>query len=225
MPALALLSGGLDSCVALAWGLKTQSRVAACISFNYGQSHAARELSHAYAIAHHYGLEWRAILLGSIFELSPDVGDLLRPDFDPKAAHRTTRDQYGLEVSATFVPGRNITFLAIAGGICDAKGYDAIIIGVNAVDYSGYCDCRPEFIEAMELALSKGLRFPIKIHAPLINMSKAEIIKLGVDLNAPLHLTWSCYAGGEKPCGKCPSCVIRAKGFEAAGIPDPALRR
>ena len=127
------------------------------------------------------------------------------------------------EVPNTYVPGRNIIFLSIAGAIADIKKCEAIMIGVNAVDYSGYPDCRPEFISSMEKSLRIGLAFSsrLKIEAPLQTMSKAEIIKYGMKLGTPYELTHSCYLGNEEACGKCDSCLLRLKGFMEAGYEDP----
>ena len=127
------------------------------------------------------------------------------------------------EVPNTYVPGRNIIFLSIAGAIADIKKCEAIMIGVNAVDYSGYPDCRPEFISSMEKSLRIGLAFSstLKIDAPLQTMSKAEIIKYGMQLGTPYELTHSCYLGNEEACGKCDSCLLRLKGFMEAGYEDP----
>lgn len=221
---IVLLSGGLDSCVCLAWAIATladRDEILA-VHMSYGQTHK-KEKYHAASIAGHYGvpLEFLHLNFGHI---EPSVvGHLLKDKLDPEAARQTVKDSRGLDVSATFVPGRNIIFLAYAGSIADASASEHIVIGVNAVDYSGYPDCRPRFIEAMQSALVHGLRRPVKLHAPLITMSKAEIIQLGVKHNAPLGLSWSCYTGDARPCGRCPSCLVREKGFQEAGVPDPAL--
>ena len=118
-------------------------------------------------------------------------------------------------------------FLSLAGSLLDAIGADAIIAGPNAVDFSGYPDCTPAFFKAASEALNRGtlrgVREGIEVLAPLMKLSKAEIVKMAVKLNVPLKLTWSCYAGGEKPCGKCDSCKLRAKGFAEAGVQDPSI--
>ncbi len=129
----------------------------------------------------------------------------------------------------TYVPARNSIFLAVALGVAEARGLDAVWIGVNAIDYSGYPDCRPEFIEAFRGVAATGQKRgvegdPIAIRTPLIETTKAEIVELGVELGAPLGLTWSCYQGGDTPCGQCDACVLRARGFAEAGVDDPALR-
>src|SRR5436305_14190178 len=132
------------------------------------------------------------------------------------------------EIPVTYVPARNLIFLSIAMGVAEARGADAVYLGVNALDYSGYPDCRPEFIEAFgrtaALALKRGVEGrPVEIRTPLIDLTKAEIVRLGVDLGAPLELTWSCYLGGDAPCAQCDACRLRAKGFAEAGVDDPAL--
>ncbi len=116
--------------------------------------------------------------------------------------------------------------LSLAAGLAETEGADSIFIGANAIDYSGYPDCRPEFFEAFQEVLRVGTKAgvegkPIRVEAPILRMSKAEIVKLGKQLDAPLHLTWSCYNGGDKACGQCDSCLLRLKGFQDAGCSDP----
>jgi 7-cyano-7-deazaguanine synthase len=139
-------------------------------------------------------------------------------------------DRTPSDLPPSFVPGRNIIMLAVAAAVgYTEKAYD-IVGGWNAVDYSGYPDCRPEFINSMISTLNIGLGLGgnpadkgINIFAPLVYASKSHIIQLGLDLQAPLHLTWSCYSGGSVPCMECDSCKIRQQGFETLGVPDPAL--
>jgi 7-cyano-7-deazaguanine synthase len=128
----------------------------------------------------------------------------------------------------TYVPARNLIFLSVAAGVAEVRQADAIYIGVNALDYSGYPDCRPEFIESFAataaLALKRGVEGrPLELRTPLIDLTKAQIVKLGVSVGAPIELSWSCYRGDERPCGRCDACVLRAKGFAEAGVADPAL--
>ena len=128
----------------------------------------------------------------------------------------------------TYVPARNSIFLAVALGVAEARDLDRVWIGVNAIDYSGYPDCRPEFIEAFRGVAATGQKRgvegrPVGIRTPLISCTKEEIVRLGVTHDAPLHLTWSCYRGGDRPCGTCDACRLRAQGFAAAGVEDPAL--
>ena len=131
-------------------------------------------------------------------------------------------------IPVTYVPGRNIIFLSFAASFAEAIGAKTIFIGANAVDYSGYPDCRPEFIRSYQAMLARGLKTSvegksIKVETPLIHLSKAQIVKLAVKLKVPLQLTWSCYNGGSKPCGVCDSCRLRAQGFAQAKIGDSAL--
>src|SRR5207237_4049511 len=129
-------------------------------------------------------------------------------------------------IPATYVPARNLIFLSVAVGVAEARHADTVYLGVNALDYSGYPDCRPEFVESFRataaLALKRGVEGrPVKIRTPLIDRTKADIVRVGVEVDAPLHLSWSCYHGGVAPCGRCDACALRAKGFAEAGVPDP----
>jgi 7-cyano-7-deazaguanine synthase len=131
-------------------------------------------------------------------------------------------------IPVTYVPARNLIFLSVAMGVAEARGVDAVTIGVNALDYSGYPDCRPEFIASFAttaaLALKRGVEGdPIEVRTPLLDLTKADIVRLGVSLDAPLDLTWSCYRGDDRPCRTCDACVLRAKGFAEAGVDDHAL--
>ena len=133
------------------------------------------------------------------------------------------------DIPITYVPARNMVFLSVAASYAEAIGAQDIFIGVSQVDYSGYVDCRQEFIDSMEKTINLGTVMgaeknqPIKIHAPFINMTKAEEINLGVELGVDFGLTWSCYNGGEKPCGTCDSCLLRAKAFAEAEVTDTSL--
>ena len=132
------------------------------------------------------------------------------------------------EVPATYVPARNTIFLAVAVAVAEAREIDVVYIGVNAVDYSGYPDCRPEFLDAFRSVARLGTKrgvagMPVEIRAPLVSLSKREIVDLGARLEAPLDLSWSCYEGGRAPCGVCEACVIRSNAFSEAGWPDPGI--
>lgn len=212
--AVVLLSGGLDSTTCLSAALKDGYEVYP-ISFDYGQRHR-RELHCAGLIAKYYKLKsYNVIKIGNVggsalTDMNIDVPDYKGSDSIP----------------VTYVPARNIIFLSYAAGYAETVNASAIYIGVNAIDYSGYPDCRPEFIAAFQDVLKVGTKSgvegsPVKIITPLLKLTKAEIIKLACDNRAPLHLTWSCYKGGEKACGVCDSCVLRLKGFREAGIEDP----
>jgi 7-cyano-7-deazaguanine synthase len=190
------------------------------VSFDYGQRHRV-ELERAAAVARHYGSEhlvvpidltgWGGSALTDATIEVPDAASV-----DPSV------------IPVTYVPARNLIFLSLAMGIAEARDADAVSIGVNALDYSGYPDCRPEFVRSFAataaLALKRGVEGnPVDVRMPLVDLTKAQIVRLGVELDAPLALTWSCYRGGERPCGTCDSCVLRAKGFAEAGAVDPAL--
>jgi 7-cyano-7-deazaguanine synthase len=190
------------------------------VTFDYGQRHRI-ELERAAAVAGAFGAEH---LVTSI-DMGGWGGSALTDDsIDVPAAGA------GSGIPVTYVPARNLIFLSLAAGIAEAKGVGPVYLGVNALDYSGYPDCRPEFIESFRataaLALKRGVEGdPIEIRTPLIDATKAGIVRLGLELGAPLHLTWSCYRGGPAPCGNCDACTLRAKGFAEAGVTDPALGR
>jgi 7-cyano-7-deazaguanine synthase len=215
---LVILSGGLDStvCMALADGEADGAPLA--LTFDYGQRHRT-ELDRAAGVAGHYRAEHLVVAL----DTSAWGGSALT---DPSIPVPTTG--VGGDIPVTYVPARNSIFLAVALGVAEARGLDAVWIGVNALDYSGYPDCRPEFIEAFRGVAATGQKRgvegdPIAIRTPLIETTKAGIVELGMELNAPLELTWSCYQGGDTPCGQCDACILRARGFAQAGVADPAL--
>lgn len=216
MKAVVLLSGGLDSTTVLAQALEDGCEVTA-LGFSYGQRHT-RELDSARRICEHYGIRQVVVDL----DLSSFRSSLIGGDGDvPEDRGGCLAD----EIPSTYVPARNIIFLSVAAGLCESIGADRIYIGVNAVDYSGYPDCRPEFIGAFERMLEAGTKAgvegdPIRIVAPILHASKADIVRLGIRLGAPLALTWSCYKGGDRACGRCDSCRLRLKGFEEAGFKD-----
>ncbi len=212
--ALVILSGGLDSCVALALALERHEHVEA-ITFGYGQRHYC-EVDRAYKIADFYQVH----TVQNNFNASLDSA--LTSGINPTQHSRASKEQ---SIPNTFVPGRNAIMLSIAAGHAYGHGLRCIYGGWNAVDYSGYPDCRPVFLDHMEFSLQLALGSEdLEIMAPLVLLKKYEIIAWGMKLKAPLHLTWSCYSPkGDKPCGTCESCKIRAKGFKEAGLKDPAL--
>jgi 7-cyano-7-deazaguanine synthase len=216
---LVILSGGLDSTVCMALAARERGGGALlALSFDYGQRHA-NELDHAAGVAGHYRAEHLIVHL----DTSAWGGSALT---DESIDIPTGGTEDG--IPSTYVPARNSIFLAVALGVAEARQLDAVWIGVNAVDYSGYPDCRPEFIEAFRGVAATGQKRgvegdPIRISAPLIELTKAEIVRLGRELDAPLALTWSCYQGGGRPCGHCDACLLRARGFAEAGVDDPAL--
>lgn len=221
--AVVLLSGGLDSYTAAAIARTEGFRLFA-LTLRYGQRHA-QEVEAARAVAAALGVERHV-------ELDVDLrafgGSSLTTD-DPVPKDRPLDAG---DIPSTYVPARNTIFLALALGWAEALGAADIFIGVNALDYSGYPDCRPEFIEAFErlasLATARGVGGTrMRVHAPLQHLGKAEIIRKGAALGLDYGLTHSCYdpGAGGRPCGRCDSCTLRAAGFAAAGIADPALLR
>jgi 7-cyano-7-deazaguanine synthase len=221
--AVVLLSGGLDSYTTAAIARAEGFRLFA-LTLRYGQRHA-RELEAARAVAAALGVARHVELQ---VDLSTFGGSSLTTDLPvPKDRPLGTAG-----IPSTYVPARNTVFLALALAWAEALGAADIFIGVNALDYSGYPDCRPEFITAFErlaaLATAEGVRGnPVHIHAPLLHLSKAEIVRKGAALGLDYGLTHSCYDPGPdgRPCGRCDSCALRAAGFATAGIADPLLLR
>lgn len=218
--AVVLLSGGLDSAVAL-YVAKQAGHEVHAISFDYGQRHN-KELNCAKAIAQKAG-----VASHNIVTLNLDLWG--GSSLTDKSMSVENGDVDRTDIPVTYVPARNMVFLSIAASLAEAKGARHIYIGVSQVDYSGYVDCRREFIDAMQEAINKGTVMgaekgeTITIHAPFINMTKSQEITLGQELGVDFGLTWSCYRGGDKPCGTCDSCLLRAKAFEEAGIEDGGL--
>ena len=219
---LVVLSGGLDStvCLALAADGSHPSDELVALTFDYGQRHRV-ELDRAAQIADHYGADHLVVRLdasawGGSALTDDTIGVPDAADVDPAA------------IPVTYVPARNLIFLSVAVGVAEARDLDGVAIGVNALDYSGYPDCRPEFVRSFagtaSLALKRGVEGrPVEVRTPLLDLTKAQIVELGRSLDAPIELTWSCYRGDERPCGRCDACALRAKGFAEAGIADPAL--
>jgi 7-cyano-7-deazaguanine synthase len=218
--AVVLLSGGLDSAVTLAKAKEDGYEVYP-LTFDYGQRHD-KELQSAQKIALHYNVPKHMI-----FKLDlTQIGGSALTDKTIQVPRIQDAKDIGSIIPITYVPARNTIFLSIALGYAESVGANSIYIGANALDYSGYPDCRPEFFEAFqkvsELGTKKGIEGnPIKIIYPLIDLTKAEIVKMGRRLDVPLHLTWSCYNGEDKACRKCDSCILRLKGFSEAGYEDP----
>lgn len=216
-----LVSGGMDSAVCLGIAAKDSERLVA-LSFDYGQRHK-KELQAASLLASRYKAEHIVLKLPgfSAWKASALTDPCMPvPDFEEA--------QKG-QAPVTYVPARNTVFLSFALSLAEAYGLNAIFIGVNALDYSGYADCRPLFIERFQALIdvatqrtAEGGR-AILLKAPLLHSSKAQIVRLGAELGAPFELTWSCYRGEDKPCRTCDSCVLRAKGFEDAGLFDPLM--
>ena len=221
--ALVVLSGGLDSTVCAALAAR-EGALRLALTFDYGQRHRI-ELHRAAAVAAHFGIEQLVVKLDASqwggSALTDDTIDV--PDADAGTDAASTP-----AIPVTYVPARNLIFLSVAVGVAEARDLDDVLLGVNALDYSGYPDCRPEFVESFAataaLALKRGVEGrPVNIRTPLLDLTKAGIAHLGTELGAPLGLTWSCYRGGPGPCGTCDACVLRARGFAEAGVVDPAL--
>jgi 7-cyano-7-deazaguanine synthase len=224
-PAVVLLSGGLDSATVLAMAA-TQGFEPYALSFRYGQRHVC-ELEAAARIAQRHGARRHVVV---DFDLRTFGGSALTGDL-PVPKDRTS-DQMGQGIPVTYVPARNTIFLSFALAWAETLQSTDIFIGVNALDYSGYPDCRPEYIEAFErmanLATRAGVegKQSLTIHTPLIRMTKAQIIREGLKLGVDYALTRSCYDPGpaDRPCGRCDACLLRAKGFAEAGAADPLLQ-
>jgi 7-cyano-7-deazaguanine synthase len=219
--AVVLLSGGLDSTTALYWAKSEYSSVIA-LSIRYGQRHV-KELSAARAVARAAKVQLHEVVISLPWlQGSSLTNSSLRIPVMPLKKIGTGG------IPSTYVPGRNTIFLSLAVSLADAVGASAIVIGANALDYSGYPDCRPPFIQAFGRVAKEGTKRgsegkPLKILAPLLRLDKKGVVKLAARVGAPLNLTWSCYAGKANPCGACDSCKLRAKGFREARLPDPAL--
>jgi 7-cyano-7-deazaguanine synthase len=220
--AIVLSSGGLDSTTAMAIARQEGYEIFS-LSFRYGQRHA-RELEAAHSVAKTLGAKEHLVI---DIDLAKIGGSALTDDIDvPKT--RTKREMEK-EIPVTYVPARNTIFLSCALAWAEILGASDIFIGVNVIDYSGYPDCRPEYIEAFEhlanLATKAAVegKTQIKIRTPLIHMTKAEIIQKGTELGVDYRITHSCYdpSAEGKACGQCDSCLLRKKGFTEAGIPDP----
>jgi 7-cyano-7-deazaguanine synthase len=221
-PAVVLLSGGLDSATTLAIA-RAQGFSCHALSFRYGQRHAA-ELACAQAVARHLGAVGHRVVE---IDLRAFGGSALTDDLPvPKDRDEVTRAE-GIPI--TYVPARNTIFLAYALGAAEVLGATDIFLGVNAVDYSGYPDCRPEFVDAFERLANVATRAGVEgrrmtIHAPLLALTKRDIIARGLELGVDFGMTLSCYdpAPDGRSCGRCDACLLRLEGFRQLGRPDPA---
>ena len=238
---VSLLSGGLDSTTVTAYARGEVDHIAS-ITFHYGQTHS-KEVDCAVQVARLMAVEHEIIDISFLSKVAW-YSALTNPERFPMPTDRSG-EEIGFGVPITYVPLRNTIFLSLAAAYLEsrvlhaieAEGADpagvaaAVYMAPNALDYSGYPDCRPEFYEAMKGALALGSKvwaeygIAIEVETPIINLSKAEIVDLGMRLEAPLEYTWSCYEGGATPCGACDSCILRARGFAGAGRPDPLLER
>jgi len=221
--AVVCLSGGLDSTTVLAMAKRDYKCLA--ITFDYGQRHSI-ELKSAARVAHKMQVPLhRVVIATGTFGDSSLIDDEVRVPKDRKVADIAKHVESG-EVPSTYVPARNTLFLSYALAFAESMKAHDIFIGANELDYSGYPDCRPAFIEAFEALanLATATTERIQIHAPLMQMDKAAIIKAGSALNVDYALTHSCYdPQNDKACGRCDSCVLRRQGFLEAGVPDPTL--
>jgi 7-cyano-7-deazaguanine synthase len=210
----------------MALAARDADRPPLALSFDYGQSHRI-ELERAAKVAAHYGAERLLVAIdtrawgGSA--LTDSTVEIPQP-----TAQSGTSEPDAVDIPVTYVPARNSIFLAVALGVAEARDADAVYLGVNALDYSGYPDCRPAFVEAFRGVAAVGQKRalegrPVDIRTPLVDLTKAQIIRLAADLGAPVELTWSCYRAGPDPCGACDACQLRARGFAEAGVSDPAL--
>ncbi|MFV0505675.1 MAG: 7-cyano-7-deazaguanine synthase QueC [Bacteroidales bacterium] len=218
--AVVLLSGGLDSTTAL-YLAKSQGFDLYALTINYGQKNIvelekAKKQAELTEVKKHFILDMQMSLWG---------GSAMTDNSIPIEDGDVSSDS----IPTTYVPARNMIFLSLAASVAETVGAQDVFIGISQVDYSGYVDCREEFINAMQLAVNQGTvcavvdKMPIRLNTPFINMTKAEEIKLGIELGADYKYTHTCYAPQTSPCGKCDSCMLRAKAFSEAGIADPAL--
>lgn len=218
--AVVLFSGGLDSSTVLAIAKERGYDVVA-VTFAYGQKHR-KELECAQRVARLMGVKEHIampLMLGEHLKSS-----LTRASMEIPTGR--SQEEIGSGIPSTYVPARNIIFLSIAASIAESRGAEAVFIAANSVDFSGYPDCTPQFIDAFQRVLDVGTKAgkegsPVKVEAPLLSKSKADIVREAHRLGVPLEHTWSCYKGGAKACGVCDSCLLRLKGFREAGLKDP----
>ena len=221
--ALVIFSGGLDSTTCLYWAIKNFADTVA-LTFDYGQRHRL-ELEFARITTERLRIKHRILKI----DLGQIGGSALTDHSIPVPERKETEVESG-GIPITYVPFRNGIFLSLAAAYAEVIGAQHIVGGWNAVDFSGYPDCRMQFIKAMERAINEGTKAgaegrPFTIHAPLINLKKEEIIALGLSLGADYSYSLSCYNGGEIPCGRCDSCKLRAKGWQKLGLMDHLIER
>lgn len=226
MKVLVLSSGGVDSstCLALATNKFGKENVTA-LSMYYGQKHD-RELEAAEQLAEHYGVEHIVMNLTPIFRFSNS--SLLKNSEEkiPEGSYSSQRNQSKGKPVSTYVPFRNGLFLSCAASIALSKECEIIYYGAHSDDVAGnaYPDCSTAFNDAINKAIFEGSGRQLHIEAPFINMNKADVVKKGLELNVPFELTWSCYEGGDEPCGVCATCIDRAEAFKLNGVKDPAIK-
>jgi len=228
--AVVLLSGGIDSATALYFA-KDSGYSCFCLSFDYGQRHK-KEIDFARQLAASAKSKWHLLKIqlpwkgSALLDKKISIPKSRLPKDMPKG------------IPPTYVPARNMIFLSFGISCAEATGAGSVFIGANALDFSGYPDCRPEFYKAFAQTISTGTRVGTLTHSgsvqkhtpgvcietPLIDKTKGEIVKLGVRLGVPFELTWSCYKGGKRPCGECDACILRQKAFREAWVPDPLVK-
>jgi 7-cyano-7-deazaguanine synthase len=227
MRALVLSSGGVDSTTALGLAVsKFGAENVTSLSISYGQKHD-KEIEAAKKVADFYGVEQLFLDLSLIFQYS-DCSLLKQSseEIPEESYEEQIKKTNGEKPVSTYVPFRNGLFLSTAASIALSKECSVIYYGAHADDAAGfaYPDCSEVFNDAMNKAIYEGSGHQLKIEAPFVKLNKAEVVKMGLELGVPYELTWSCYEGGEKPCGKCGTCIDRAKAFAANGVKDPALQ-
>lgn len=213
--AVVLLSGGLDSTTVLYYAIKRGYKCE-CVLFDYGQRHK-KELNSAVRIAKKTGCKYRVVKISLPWSASSLTDSGRKIPNNTKLSAVSNLQLVNSSLPTTYVPGRNTIFISFALSFAEAIKAGTIFIGANAVDFSGYPDCRPKYYQAWNRLL-KSLGLKISIAVPLIKLDKAQIVRLGSQLGVPFELTWSCYKGGPKPCGVCDSCRFREKGFREAKI-------
>ena len=223
MKALVLFSGGLDSTTALAKAISLYGRNnVVALSISYGQKHI-KEIEASNNVAAYYEVEHIFLDLSKIFEFS-DCSLLTHSNQEvPEGEYSKQLEELDGKPLSTYVPFRNGLFLSSAAAIAISKGCEIIYYGAHADDSAGeaYPDCSPQFTNAINEAIYLGSGKQVKVIGPFVNMHKSDIVKLGLELNVPYNLTWSCYNGHDKACGKCGTCIDRIKAFEANGVKDP----
>ncbi len=226
MKALVLFSGGVDSTTCLAMAVKRYgAENVVALSVSYGQKHT-KEIEASDAVAKHYGVEHIKLDLGLIFQYSNcSLLSHSSEEIPHESYAKQLEETNGTPVS-TYVPFRNGLFIATAASVALSKECSVILYGAHADDAAGnaYPDCSAAFNEAMNTAVWEGSGKQVKIEAPFVGMSKAQVVKTGLELGVPYELTWSCYEGGEKPCGVCGTCRDRIAAFEANGVKDPVMK-
>ena len=225
MKALVLFSGGVDSTTCLGMAIEKYGVENVCaLSVSYGQKHT-KEIEASDKIAAYYGVEHIYLDLAKIFEYS-DCSLLSHSDAEiQEESYASQLEKTDGKPVSTYVPFRNGLFLSSAASIAISKGCDVIYYGAHSDDAAGnaYPDCSDAFNNAMSDAIYIGSGEQLRIEAPFVKWTKADVVKKGLELKVPYEYTWSCYEGGDKPCGKCGTCIDRAKAFEANGVKDPAL--